>query len=99
MYTWKVTNLQIENKPVENTAVFAGFTISKDEQSVSYSVNLLPADAANFTPLNEVTEAQAVQWVKDALGADRVTAMEAEVDALIEAAAVPQPVSVDLPWA
>jgi hypothetical protein len=76
----------------------SNFTISEDNQSVTYSVNLLPADAANFTPYADITQEQAVQWTQDALGADRVTAMEAEVDALITQAAIPEPQPQPLPW-
>jgi hypothetical protein len=76
----------------------SNFTISEDGQSVTYSVNLLPADAGNFIPYADITQAEAIQWTQDALGADRVTAMEAEVDALIAAAQVPTPQPQPLPW-
>jgi len=76
----------------------SNYTVSEDGQQVTYSVNLLPADAANFTPYNSITQSQAIQWTKDALGSDRVAAMEAEVDALIAAAAVPTPQPAPLPW-
>jgi hypothetical protein len=65
---------------------------------VTYSVNLLPTDGKNFIPYADVTQAEAIQWTQDALGADRVAAMEAEVDALIAAAQVPTPQPQPLPW-
>lgn len=98
MKVWKINSLSTMNSPVENTAVMSNFTISEDGQSVTYSVNLLPADASNFTPYAQITQADAIQWTKDALGADRVAAMEAEVDALIAAARVPTPQPQPLPW-
>ncbi len=98
MKVWTINSLSTLNTPEPKTAVMSNFTISEDSQSVTYSVNLLPADAANFTPYADITQAQAIQWTQDALGADRVAAMEAEVDALIAQAAIPTPQPQPLPW-
>jgi len=80
----------------------SNFTINDTQNgltgSVTYSVNLLPPDAANFTPYADITQAQAVQWTKDALGVARVANMEAEVQALIDAQKLPTPQPVPLPW-
>lgn len=98
MKTWSINSLSVMNTPLPETVVMSNFTISEDNQSVTYSVNLLPADAANFIPYADITQAQAVQWTQDALGASRVAAMEAEVDALIAQAAIPVPQPEPLPW-
>ena len=98
MKTWKINSLSTMNTPEPETAVMSNFTISEDGQSVTYSVNLLPADAGNFIPYADITQAEAIQWTQDALGADRVAAMEAEVDALIAQAAIPAPQPQPLPW-
>jgi hypothetical protein len=98
MKTWTINSLSTMNTPEPETAVMSNFTISESGQSVTYSVNLLPADGKNFIPYADITQAQAVQWTQDALGADRVAAMEAEVDALIAAAQVPTPQPQPLPW-
>jgi hypothetical protein len=95
---WSINSLSVMNTPLPETVVMSNFTIAQDGQSVTYSVNLLPADAANFIPYADITQAQAVQWTQDALGADRVAAMEAEVDALIAQAAIPTPQPEPLPW-
>jgi len=95
---WIINSLSVMNTPEPETVVMSNFTIAQDGQSVTYSVNLLPADASNFTPYADITQAQAVLWTQDALGADRVTAMEAEVDALIAQAAIPTPQPEPLPW-
>ena len=95
---WTINSLSVMNTPLPETVVMSNFTIAEDGQSVTYSVNLLPADAANFTPYADITQAQAIQWTQDALGVDRVAAMEAEVDALIAQAAIPQPLPEPLPW-
>lgn len=98
MKTWKINSLSTMNSPEPNTAVMSNFTISEDGQSVTYSVNLLPADAAHFTPYASITQDMAIEWTKDALGVDRVAAMEAEVDALVAQAAIPAPQPAPLPW-
>ena len=95
---WTINSLSVTQSPEPDTVVMSNFTISKDGQSVTYSVNLLPADASNFIPYADITQAEAVQWTQDALGAERVAAMEAEVDALIAQAAVPTPQPQSLPW-
>lgn len=86
------------NSPEPQTVVMSNFTIAKDGQSVNYSVNLLPASPENFTPFDQITQEQALQWTQEALGPDRVTAMENEVDVLIAQAAVPTPQPAPLPW-
>ena len=95
---WSINSLSVMNTPLPETVVMSNFTIAQDGQSVTYSVNLLPADASNFIPYADITQAQAIQWTQDALGADRVAAMEAEVDALIAQAAIPTPQPEPLPW-
>jgi len=102
-FTWKINSLQVIQEPNPNTAVMSNFTILGDDDgikdSVTYSVNLLPADLKNFTPYDQVTHEQAVAWTKDALGIDRVSAMEDEVQKHINAQKTPTPQPADLPWA
>ena len=94
---WSINSLSVMNTPQPETAVMSNFSVSQDGQSVTYSVNLLPADASKFTPYADITQDMAIAWTKDALG-DRVAAMEAEVQALIDAAKVPAPQPAPLPW-
>jgi hypothetical protein len=95
---WIINSLSIINKPLPETAVMANFTIEKDTYSVSYSVNLLPATVAKFTPYAKITEDMAIAWVKAALGDSRVIAMEAEVDEKIAEAAMNSLKIAPLPW-
>lgn len=100
---WIINSLSVLNVPEPETVVMSNFTISDTQDgltgSVTYSVNLLPPDAANFIPYSEITQAEAIQWTQDALGVDRVAAMEAEVQAQIDAQKIPTPQPVPLPWA
>jgi hypothetical protein len=98
-YTWTVNSLQVMNSPEPQTVVMSNFTIAKDGQQVNYSVNLSPADPENFTPYDQITQAQALEWTQAALGPERVAAMENEVDMLIAQAAIPTPQPAPLPWA
>ena len=99
---WTINSLSVMNTPEPETVVMSNFTISDTQNgltgSVTYSVNLLPADASNFIPYADITQAEAIQWTQDALGTDRVAAMEAEVDALIAQAQIPTPQPQPLPW-
>lgn len=106
-YTWKINSLAVQDVGgLSQVAVFATFTVTATNElggtsSVSYAVDLLPADAANFTPYASITEAQAVAWVKaamDAPGKMGVAGVEAELDAAL-AAQGPAPVVAALPWA
>lgn len=102
-YTWRVTGLMVQDEgDLEKVAVMSSFSISGTDGEytgqVSYSVNLLPADAENFTPYNEITEAQAIQWTKNALGVDRVNNMQEEVEVQIENQRIPIPQPAPLPW-
>jgi hypothetical protein len=99
---WIINSLSVMNTPEPETVVMSNFTINDTQSgltgSVTYSVNLLPNDGKNFIPYADITQAEAIQWTQDALGADRVTAMEAEVQAQIDAQKVPTPQPAPLPW-
>lgn len=102
-YTWSINNLMVQNEgDLEKVAVMSGFNINGTDGEytgqVSYAVNLLQPDAENFTPYADITEEQAIQWTKDALGEDRVAAMEQEVADQIAKAAIPTPQPAPLPW-
>lgn len=90
------------NTPEPETVVMSNFTINDTQAgltgSVTYSVNLLPASASNFIPYADITQVEAVQWTQDALGADRVANMEAEVQKQIDAQKIPTPQPAPLPW-
>ena len=99
---WIINSLSVMNSPEPETVVMSNFTISDTQAgltgSVTYSVNLLPTDGKNFVPYADITQAEAVLWTQDALGASRVADMEAEVQAQIDAQKVPTPQPAPLPW-
>ena len=100
---WSINSLMVTNDSVPDMVTMSNFTIS-DEQGgltgqVSYSLNLLPADPKEYTPYSKVTEAQAIQWTKDAAGAERIASWEKEVQDQIDSQKVPTPQPAPLPWA
>ena len=99
---WIINALSVMNSPEPETVVMSNFTINDTQSgltgSVTYSVNLLPNDGKNFIPYADITQAEAIQWTQDALGASRVAAMETEVQAQINAQKVPTPQPAPLPW-
>lgn len=48
-----------------------------NQGQVYNSVDISTDDLSSFTPYADITEAQAVQWTKNALGSDMVAAIEA----------------------
>ena len=62
----------------------------------SQSVTIDPD--APFTPYADLTEAQVIGWVQDALGAEQVTTLEENVAQQINNQIVPPVVTPPLPW-
>lgn len=73
---------------------------SGDASGSVYSTVSFPAKSPSdptFVPYANLTEAEVVQWVKDALGADGVAAAEAAVQGQIDAQLNPTQAS-GVPW-
>jgi hypothetical protein len=51
-----------------------------------------------YTPYSQLTEAQVVGWVKEAMGADAVAANEQTVNNLVVETVVPATYQPPLPW-
>jgi len=57
---------------------------SGNQARVYGSVAIPTDDLSNFAPYADITEAEAVQWTKDALGAEEVASIEANVAAQLQ---------------
>ena len=99
MQTWTILDLLVINTPNPDTVVTSSFQVSDSGQFVNYSIDLLPPDVKNFTPYADITEAQAIQWTQDALGAESVAGISQALNNLIAQAAISSPQSRPLPWA
>jgi len=61
------------------------------------SIGLGDPTPGNFTPYDQVTEAQAISWVKAALGDEQVAAIEASLEEQIQQKLNP-PSASGVPW-
>lgn len=102
-YTWKITRLEIINKDgLDDVAIQSCFDVSgvdeNDKRGFAQGDVMLGApNPKDFTPISDVTEADAIAWTKAALsnnGAD----FEARVAEQIASQYVPKPQAADLPW-
>jgi len=66
--------------------------------SVYGSSGVMFTEGSTFTPYADLTEAQVIGWVKEALGEEAVTGFEASVAKQIEDQANPPVVHPALPW-
>ena len=62
------------------------------------SVGVTIDEGATYTPYADLTEAQVIGWVQDALGEEQVAAYEANVAQQIADQADPPVVTPPLPW-
>lgn len=104
-YTWYVNQLDAYPEHEGNTDVVftAHWRLSATDGTYNgsvYGTVGLTLDPENpFTPFADLTEAQVVGWVQDALGEETVAASEANVAQQIAAQINPPVVSPPLPWA
>jgi hypothetical protein len=103
-YTWNIQQLDCYPEQDGNTDVVftVHYTLSGEEAGFSGgvygSVGVTLDAGATFTPYADLTLAQVVGWVQDALGAEQVTAYEANVAQQINDQVVPPVVTPPLPW-
>lgn len=103
-YNWTVA--QLDAYPTYENHTDVVFTVhwrmdgtdGEHTAGVYGSVGLTLDPEADFTPYADLTEAQVVGWVKDALGEEQVTGYEENVAAQIDALVNPPVVTPALPW-
>lgn len=103
-YNWTVA--QLDAYPTYENHTDVVFTVhwrmdgtdGEHTAGVYGSVGLTLDPEATFTPYADLTEAQVVGWVKDALGEEQVASYEANVAAQIDALVNPPVVTPPLPW-
>lgn len=59
----------------------------------------VPLSVSSFTPYDQLTQAQVIGWVQEALGAEKVAEIEAGLAAQLAYMANPPIVELPLPWA
>jgi cytochrome c1 len=98
--TWTISTL--ERNSSDDGVIVAHWRASDvdgDHSGSSYGTcGFTPdVDAEGFTPYADITEAQAIGWVKDDMGEETVTAVEDSIAAQIAESKAPA-VSVGTPW-
>lgn len=103
-YNWQIA--QLDAYPTYENHTDVVFTVhwrmdgtdGEHTAGVYGSVGLTLDPEADFTPYADLTEAQVIGWVKDALGEEQVASYEENVAAQIAALANPPVVNPPLPW-
>ena len=96
--------IQLERHFPDGVVMTAHWTATKqdgDYKASAYGSIGLPAKEPSdptFVAYEDITEAQAVEWVKEAIGQEQVETLEANLDGQIEAQKNPTQAS-GLPWA
>ena len=106
--TWTIA--QLERNSSDDGVVVAHWRASDSEEvgsgddavthsGSSYGTCGFTPDSSSegYTLYADITEAQAIGWVKDDMGEDAVTALEASIAAQIEESKAPA-VAVGVPW-
>jgi len=63
--------------------------------TVSFTVN---PDKPDYTPYDELTEAEVILWTQEALGEEQVTAIYTSIDSQIQNQIDPPIITPPLPW-
>lgn len=103
-YTWKVS--QMDAYPLYDGQTDVVFTVHWNLTGMEDSyrgyvygtVGLTLNTGETFTPYDELTESQVINWVKQALGEELVASYEASVAEQIDIQINPPIVSPPLPW-
>ena len=96
--TWKVANL--DRTLSDGRVNVVHYTVdarSDDEVYSAGAYGSIGLEGDVVTPYADLVEATCVQWVKDSLGADKVTEVEQALEASLTEQATP-PVGSGTPW-
>jgi hypothetical protein len=99
---WSITNMLVTNDVVLDVVFKIGFCVSDTQHGLTgrfdYDTEIKPYNPEDFTLYANVTEAQAIKWVKEALGEEITASMESQVQAIIDGQKIPTPQPAPLPW-
>lgn len=104
-YLWKITQLECypEHDGKTDVVVNIGWariaTDGSNTVTIGGSQSVILDAEAPFTPFEQITEAQVIGWLEDAIGAEMLAAQEAALDQQINNQINPPVISLPLPWA
>lgn len=103
-YTWTITRLDCYAQSEGQTdVVFVAFwtlsgTDGFNSSSISGTQGLIYNGETPFTPYQDLTEQQVIDWVKSAMGTSLVSQYEYDIQSEITAQSKPVVVTPPLPW-
>ena len=94
--------VQLERQLPSGGITVAHWTVSKTDGDItvsSYGAQGFQPDptASDFVAYAQVTEAEVIDWIKDAMGTETVAALEASLDSQIAAIKTPA-TATGMPW-
>ena len=98
VFTWAISNL--ERETADARVIVAHYTISAKSGDNAYSSGAygsLGFDGEINTPFSELTEQQVIGWVQDALGSEKVSEIEAALQAQLDEQRSPSK-AAGVPW-
>jgi len=104
IYTWKINQMICYPEYQSQTDVVfqVDYSLYGQENvytsSVSGLVDVTYTGGEPFTPYNQLTEAQVIGWVQNALGAEAIAAYEAQIATVVTEQVNNPTVAPPLPW-
>lgn len=103
-YKWSVRNIfchpNVDGKEnvVFNVQYNVQATDGKNSFAVERSQEFELDLSKQFTPFNQLTEEQVLDWVKSALGNDSITQIQVNLDEIVTKLSNPPIINPTLPW-
>ncbi len=106
-YTWSVNSMMVmpEQAGEADVVIVATYSVKGVEEGYEAELtelmqNFSYTGGEDFTPYGDLTEAQVIGWIKDALGENGITSIEANIASQIENQKNPPltPETLPLPW-
>lgn len=103
--TWDIANMERHlpdgSTPPDGEVYTIHWTVNLEDQGESAgaygSIGLGDPDPGTYTPFDQITKDQAIGWVKDALGAEQVSSIEAALEQQIQQKLNPTS-AAGVPW-
>lgn len=102
-YTWTINEMFSYPTADGYSDVVFGVNYTLSGAEGDYTADIqgsvpLPMPEGSFTPYADLTQAQVVGWVQDALGPDQVASMDSQIAQMISEQENPTVVVNPLPW-
>lgn len=104
IYSWQINEMFAypEKDGKQNVVFGISYTINGEDDGDTASIQAqipMPLPSDNFTPYDQLTEEQVIDWVKGELGDEQVAKLEAQLAQMVSEQKTPSVVVNPLPWA